>query len=72
VSADGRTGDGAGILLISHMIFLKVCDFEIQKQRICCWNGFFTKKENQVKFCMDTFESAVQINLNIVGWRRSC
>jgi glutamate synthase domain-containing protein 1 len=27
VSADGRTGDGAGILLIFLMIFLKVCDF---------------------------------------------
>jgi glutamate synthase (ferredoxin) len=33
VSSDGRTGDGAGILLTFLMIFFnKVCDFEIQKQ----------------------------------------
>jgi glutamate synthase domain-containing protein 1 len=48
--SDGRTGDGAGILLISLMIFLKVCDFEPQNKRVL-WNGFLPKKENQAEFC---------------------
>jgi glutamate synthase (ferredoxin) len=34
VSSDGRTGDGAGILLTFLMIFFnKVCDFEIPETR---------------------------------------
>jgi glutamate synthase (NADPH/NADH) large chain len=72
VSADGRTGDGAGILFdIPHDFFKKVCDFEIPETReYAVGMVFLPKKKNQVKFCMDTFESAVRDqNLNIVGWR---
>jgi glutamate synthase (ferredoxin) len=49
VSADGRTGDGAGILLIFLMIFLKVCDFTIPK-RASMQEWFSTKKKNQADF----------------------
>jgi glutamate synthase (NADPH/NADH) large chain len=72
VSADGRTGDGAGILFdIPHDFFKKVCDFKIPETRqYAVGMVFLPKKKNQVKFCMDTFESAVRDqNLNIVGWR---
>ena len=72
VSADGRTGDGAGILFdIPHDFFNKVCDFKIPETRqYAVGMVFLPKKKNQVKFCMDTFESAVRDqNLNIVGWR---
>jgi glutamate synthase (ferredoxin) len=44
VSSDGRTGDGAGILIdIPHEFFSRVCDFELPiAWRVCCWAGFFT------------------------------
>jgi glutamate synthase (ferredoxin) len=45
VSADGRTGDGAGILLIFLMIFFKkVCDLLFQNERVCSRNGFLKRK----------------------------
>ncbi|MGO4819250.1 glutamate synthase large subunit [Flavobacterium sp. W22_SRS_FP1] len=72
VSADGRTGDGAGILFdIPHDFFKKVCDFKIPETRqYAVGMVFLPKKKNQVKFSMDTFESAVRDqNLNILGWR---
>jgi glutamate synthase (NADPH/NADH) large chain len=72
VSADGRTGDGAGILFdIPHDFFKKVCDFEIPETReYAVGMVFLPKKKNQAKFCMDTFESSVRDqNLKIIGWR---
>jgi glutamate synthase (ferredoxin) len=45
VSADGRTGDGAGILLIFLMIFFKkVCDFTIPETRMQ-WEWFSPKRK---------------------------
>jgi len=46
VSADGRTGDGAGILFdIPHDFFKKVCDFEIPDAREYGWEWFLCQKE---------------------------
>jgi glutamate synthase (ferredoxin) len=68
VSADGRTGDGAGILLIFLMIFLKVCDFTIPKRASMQWEWFYQKKK--ADFFKTTFETAIRNqNLNIIGWR---
>ncbi len=72
VSADGRTGDGAGILFdIPHDFFKKVCDFEIPETReYAVGMVFLPKKKNQAKFCMDTFEQTVKDqNLKVLGWR---
>ena len=72
VSADGRTGDGAGILFdIPHDFFKKVCDFEIPNTReYAVGMVFLPKKKNQADFCRTTFETAIRDqNLNIIGWR---
>jgi glutamate synthase (ferredoxin) len=46
VSADGRTGDGAGILLIFLMIFLKKYVILLfQNERVCSGNGFSQKEK---------------------------
>jgi hypothetical protein len=57
VSADGRTGDGAGNIWISLMIFLKVCDFEIQQQNNMPWEWCSCPSPNQVAFCKTTLKS---------------
>ena len=72
VSADGRTGDGAGILFdIPHAFFKKVCDFEIPAVReYAVGMAFMPKSPNQVTFCKTTFEAAIKDqNLSILGWR---
>lgn len=72
VSADGRTGDGAGILFdIPHDFFKKVCDFEIPEPReYGVGMVFMTKSENQTVFCKTTFEEYIRNqNLEILGWR---
>jgi glutamate synthase (NADPH/NADH) large chain len=72
VSADGRTGDGAGILFdIPHTFFKKVCDFEIPEVReYAVGMVFMPKSQNQVTFCKTTFETAIKDqNLSIIGWR---
>jgi glutamate synthase (NADPH) large chain len=72
VSADGRTGDGAGILFdIPDAFFKKVCDFDIPAAREYAVGMLFLPKSvNQIAFCKTTFEKAVQDqNLNVLGWR---
>ena len=72
VSADGRTGDGAGILFdIPHNFFKKVCDFEIPEPReYSVGMVFMPKSKNQIVFCKSTFEEAIKNqNLQIIGWR---
>ncbi len=72
VSADGRTGDGAGILFdIPHAFFKKVCDFEIPEPReYSVGMVFLPKSSNQIIFCKKEFESAIKDqNLEILGWR---
>ena len=73
VSSDGRTGDGAGILFdIPHNFFKKVCDFEIPETReYAVGMVFLPKKSNQTKFCISTFETAInEQKLEILGWRK--
>ena len=72
VSADGRTGDGAGILFdIPHTFFAKVCDFDLPEVgQYAVGMVFLPKSSNQVTFCKTTFETAIkEQNLKILGWR---
>ncbi|MDR6967099.1 glutamate synthase (ferredoxin) [Flavobacterium arsenatis] len=72
VSADGRTGDGAGILFdIPHDFFKKVCSFELPKTKeYAVGMLFLPKKSNQISFCKTAFSNAIkEQNLEIIGWR---
>ncbi len=74
VSADGVTGDGAGILIdIPHQFFTEKCDFELPEfGHYAVGNIFLPKKENQRQFCLDIFEKEI-INqgLKLLGWRET-
>ncbi|MGB2760231.1 MAG: glutamate synthase large subunit, partial [Maribacter stanieri] len=72
VSADGKTGDGAGILIdIPHDFFQAVCDFELPKVGdYAVGNIFFPRKENQRDFCISVFEENIKKQgLKLLGWR---
>ena len=72
VSSDGKTGDGAGILIdIPHDFFVKNCSFKLPKAGdYAVSNVFLPKKENQRNYCIDIFEKFIQeMGLNVLGWR---
>ena len=72
VSADGKTGDGAGILIdIPHDFFKAVCDFEIPEPgTYAVSNVFLPQKENQRNFCITVFEDNIKKQgLQLLGWR---
>ena len=72
VSSDGRTGDGAGILIqIPHEFFVKECDFEIpDPAEYAVGMLFLPQKVNQSNFCIKIFEDEInKQNLKIIGWR---
>ena len=72
VSADGKTGDGAGLLIdIPHAYFKRVCDFPIPDQReYAVGMVFLPKVSNQYDFCKTTFENEIKNQgLAILGWR---
>ncbi|UOB16707.1 glutamate synthase large subunit [Abyssalbus ytuae] len=72
VSADGKTGDGAGILIeIPHDFFKKVCNFEIPAPKeYAVGMVFLPKSQNQAEFCINTFNRNIaEQGLNILGWR---
>lgn len=72
VSADGKTGDGAGILIdIPHDFFKDVCDFELPKAgEYAVSNVFLPQKENQREYCISEFEKNIKNQgLKILGWR---
>ncbi len=72
VSSDGKTGDGAGLLIdIPHIYFKRVCDFSIPIQReYAVAMVFLPKVINQYNFCKTTFENEVKAQgLSILGWR---
>ncbi len=72
VSADGKTGDGAGILIdIPHDFFVEHCDFELPEAgEYAVSNVFLPKKENQRQFCITTFEKNIaDQGLVLLGWR---
>ena len=72
VSADGRTGDGAGILIeVPHAFFNKVCEFELPEPReYGVGMVFLPKGVNQHRFCIDILEKEIKRqNLKVLGWR---
>ena len=72
VSADGKTGDGAGILIdIPHDFFKSVCGFDLPKSgNYATGNVFLPQKENQRLFCQNTFEKNIRKQgLQLLGWR---
>jgi len=72
VSADGKTGDGAGILIdIPHDYFKRVCTFPIPDLREYAVGMIFLPKvSNQYNFCKTTFEKEIETQgLSILGWR---
>lgn len=72
VSADGRTGDGAGLLIdIPHEYFTRVCDFALPKQRdYAVGMVFLPKVSNQYNFCKTVFEKEItEQGLSVIGWR---
>ena len=72
VSSDGKTGDGAGILIdIPHDFFKDVCDFKLPKAgEYAVSNVFLPQKENQRDFCISVFEKNIaKQNLKLLGWR---
>ncbi|UAM96823.1 glutamate synthase large subunit [Polaribacter litorisediminis] len=73
VSADGKTGDGAGLLIdIPHEYFQRVCDFIIPAPReYAVGMVFLPKVSNQYNFCKTTFEREIkEQGLTILGWRK--
>ena len=72
VSADGRTGDGAGILIdIPHQFFKRVCSFTIPNPKeYAVGMVFLPKSTNQSNYCISKLETEIQKqNLKIIGWR---
>ncbi len=72
VSADGKTGDGAGLLIdIPHDYFKRVCDFDLPTQREYAVGMIFLPKiYNQYEFCKDTLEREIKAQgLSVLGWR---
>jgi glutamate synthase (ferredoxin) len=73
VSSDGKTGDGAGLLIdIPHDYFTRVCDFSIPEQReYAVGMVFLPKVTNQYNFCKEVFEKEVKAQgLSVLGWRK--
>ncbi|WP_124981434.1 glutamate synthase large subunit [Nonlabens xiamenensis] len=72
VSADGRTGDGAGILIdIPHSFFQSKCEFDLPEAgAYAVSNVFLPLKENQRKYCIQVFEEQLQLQgIELLGWR---
>ncbi len=72
VSADGKTGDGAGILIdIPHGFLKEVCKFEIPKAgEYALGMVFLPKSDNQTQFCIDVFNQNIHAQgLEVLGWR---
>ena len=72
VSADGKTGDGAGILIeIPHLFLKKNCAFELpEPHQYAAGMVFLPRKENQRQYCIAQFEAEiVNAGLEVLGWR---
>jgi glutamate synthase (NADPH/NADH) large chain len=73
VSSDGKTGDGAGLLIdIPHDYFSRVCEFDIPAQReYAVGMVFLPKNSNQYNYCKETFEKEILAQgLTLLGWRK--
>ena len=72
VSSDGRTGDGAGILIdIPHDFFKRVCNFDLPApKQYAVGMVFLPRSSNQSNFCIAAFEDEIKKQgLRIIGWR---
>ncbi|WP_198513421.1 glutamate synthase large subunit [Confluentibacter lentus] len=72
VSADGRTGDGAGILIdIPHDFFVANCKFKLPEAgNYAVSNVFLPKKTNQQVYSIGILEKHIkEQGLKIIGWR---
>ncbi|MDB9827401.1 glutamate synthase large subunit [Flavobacteriaceae bacterium] len=72
VSSDGKTGDGAGILIeIPHDYFVKQCEFKLPKPfDYAVGMVFLPQKINQLNYCVEVFEKEIKNqDLKILGWR---
>jgi len=73
VSSDGKTGDGAGILIdIPHEYFSRVCEFDLPAPKeYAVGMVFLPKSSNQFKICTEIFEEELKKQgLEILGWRK--
>ena len=73
VSADGKTGDGAGILIETPHDFLKKkCSFKLPElHQYAVGMVFLPKKENQRTYCISVLESEIKSQgLEVIGWRK--
>ena len=72
VSSDGKTGDGAGILMdFPHELFQKECAFSIPDVgQYAVGNVFLPRKVNQRSYCESVFEKQLtDQGLKVLGWR---
>ena len=62
VSSDGRTGDGAGILIeIPDIFFKKECKFNLPEfKEYAVGMVFLPPKKNQLNYCVDIFEEEIK------------
>ena len=73
VDADGKTGDGAGILIeIPHDFLVTNCDFELPAlHQYAVGMVFLPKKENQRSYCIGVLENEIiKQGLEVLGWRK--
>ena len=73
VSADGKTGDGAGILIeIPHEFLKDQCSFKLPENgEYAVGMVFLPKKDNQRSFCIGVLESEFKNQgLKVLGWRK--
>lgn len=72
VGSDGRTGDGAGILIdIPHEFFQRVCDFKLpQPKEYGVAMVFLPQSTNQSTYCISRLEEEInKQGLHCIGWR---
>jgi glutamate synthase (ferredoxin) len=73
VSSDGKTGDGAGLLIdIPHAYFNRTCDFKLPGERqYAVGMVFLPKIDNQYNYCKSVFEKEIkEQGLSVLGWRK--
>ncbi|MDA9984342.1 glutamate synthase large subunit [Flavobacteriaceae bacterium] len=73
VSSDGKTGDGAGILIeIPHDFLVKNIDFDLPElHQYAVGMTFLPQKDNQRDYCIKVFENEIQKQgLAVLGWRK--
>ncbi len=73
VSSDGKTGDGAGILIeIPHDFLKKNVDFDLPEvHQYAVGMTFLPQKDNQRAYCVEVFENEIkEQGLAILGWRK--